>query len=191
MLALRGCVGAQPQRDVRRLHRLPHYPHQIAAQGVEVSLVPELRREGFQGLPRVVLLAIEPAIYEGLDAAAQGHEQRGDGEGGDDYGQLGLLLLACEGAEDRLGCRYASEVDQSQGRTQRAVNEGAVDDEVYVIEAVAQDGDTGGDRDRGNDKQERQGDDDPGQSAEGGLPEHTYTDERQGGGGGEPLDLLA
>ena len=33
-LALRGLIGAQPQRDVGRLHRLPHHPYEIIAQGV-------------------------------------------------------------------------------------------------------------------------------------------------------------
>ena len=54
-------------------------------------------------------------------------------------------------------------------RRQRAVDEGTVDDQVYVVEAVAQDGDASGDGDRGNHEQSRQGDDCLGQSA-GGLP---------------------
>src|SRR5215218_794015 len=46
LLALRGPVGAQPQRDVGRLHGLSHHRNQIVAQSVEVRLVPELSREG-------------------------------------------------------------------------------------------------------------------------------------------------
>src|SRR5215210_8142375 len=42
-----GWVGTQPQRDVCRLHRLPHDSHEVAAQGVEIRLVSKLRREGF------------------------------------------------------------------------------------------------------------------------------------------------
>src|SRR5215217_5378394 len=34
LLALRGRIGTQPQRDVLRLHRLPYHPHQIVAQGI-------------------------------------------------------------------------------------------------------------------------------------------------------------
>jgi hypothetical protein len=37
----------QPQRDVLRLHTLPHYRHQVVAQRVEIGFVPELGREGF------------------------------------------------------------------------------------------------------------------------------------------------
>ncbi len=39
-------VGAQPQRGVSRLHRLSHYPNELAAQGLQVRLVPEPGREG-------------------------------------------------------------------------------------------------------------------------------------------------
>jgi hypothetical protein len=53
------------------LHRLPHHPDQILAQGVEVSLIPELDREGLKGLPRVVLPSVEAPIYKALDATPQ------------------------------------------------------------------------------------------------------------------------
>jgi hypothetical protein len=45
--ALQSCIGTQPQRDVRRLHRLPYHPNQIITQCVQVRLVPQLGREGF------------------------------------------------------------------------------------------------------------------------------------------------
>jgi integrase len=44
---------------VRWLHGLLYHPHQIVAQGVQVRLVPELGREGFEGLCCVVLPTIE------------------------------------------------------------------------------------------------------------------------------------
>jgi hypothetical protein len=47
LLALPGRFGTQPERDVSRLHRLPHHPHQVVVQRVEVGLVPELGGEGF------------------------------------------------------------------------------------------------------------------------------------------------
>src|SRR5215211_5963901 len=34
LLTLRSSIGTQPQRDVRRLHRLPNHPHQVIAQSV-------------------------------------------------------------------------------------------------------------------------------------------------------------
>ena len=42
-----GWVGTQPQRDVGWLHRLPHDPYEVAAQGVEIRLFTQLGREGF------------------------------------------------------------------------------------------------------------------------------------------------
>jgi hypothetical protein len=37
--ALRGLIGAQPQRDVGGLHSLPYHPHQVVAEGFQVGLV--------------------------------------------------------------------------------------------------------------------------------------------------------
>jgi hypothetical protein len=58
-----------------------------------------------------------------------------------------LGLLAGEGAENVLECHYASEVDQRQHRREKTVDEGTVDDYVYLLGPIAQDGHT--DRDRG------------------------------------------
>src|SRR5829696_3131670 len=84
LLALPGCVRAQPQRDVCGLHSLPYHPHQVFAQGVQVCFVAQLSREGLQGLSSIVLPAVEAPVYEGLDATPQGGEQRGNDQGGDD-----------------------------------------------------------------------------------------------------------
>ena len=45
LLALLCWLGAQPQRDVGGLHRLPDHPYEVVAQGVQVRLVSELGRE--------------------------------------------------------------------------------------------------------------------------------------------------
>ena len=95
-------IRAQPQRDVGRLYRLPYRSYQVASQGVEVRLIPDLGREHLKRLPRVVLPAVEASIYERLDATAHRIEQGRDHEGGDDYGELGLLLLASECPEGLL-----------------------------------------------------------------------------------------
>ena len=59
-----------------RLHRLPYHPNQVAAQSIQVRLVAQLGREGFQGLPRIVLAAVETMVDEALYATPQGIEQR-------------------------------------------------------------------------------------------------------------------
>src|ERR671916_1626845 len=107
-------------------------------QRVEIRLILELGRESLQGLGSIVLPAIEAPIYEALNATSQGVEQSSDDEGGDDDGELGLLLLTSECAEDRLGHSYAAEVDQSQHSRERAVDQRAVYEEIYVVESVAQ-----------------------------------------------------
>jgi hypothetical protein len=56
-LTLHSGIGAQPQRGVSRLHRLPNYPYQVVVQRVQGCFVAQSGREGFQGLSRVVLLA--------------------------------------------------------------------------------------------------------------------------------------
>ena len=58
------------------------HPNQAVVQCLQVGLVPELGREGFQGLPRVVLPSVEATIHEGLNTASQGIDNRGDGQRG-------------------------------------------------------------------------------------------------------------
>jgi hypothetical protein len=69
---LRRRLGTQPQRDVGGLHSLPHHPHQFLIQRFEVRLISQLHGEGFEGLPGVVLVAVEAAVYEGLNALRRG-----------------------------------------------------------------------------------------------------------------------
>src|SRR5215213_4337887 len=111
-LTLSGRLGSHPQREVDRLHRLPHYFHQIIAQGLEVCFVPELGREGFQSLPGIVLAAVEAAVYKGLDAPSQGSEQRRYHQGGCHHREGGLPSR--EGYEEPLQNDDAAEVHQRQ-----------------------------------------------------------------------------
>ena len=91
---------------MRRLYRLPDDPDQLVVQRVQVRFVAQAGRERFQGLSGVVLAAVEAPVYEGLDATSQGGEQCCYHERGDDYGELRLLLLACERTEHELGRRH-------------------------------------------------------------------------------------
>src|SRR5215211_5412251 len=118
------------------LHRLPHHTHQVVAQRGGV---------GFQGLSSVVLLAIETAIHQGLNTSPQGVEQSGDGEGRGHDREGGLL--ARESDEHPLQHDDANEVECDQRDGKRAIDEGTVDDNVYVVEAIAKDGYPNRDRD--------------------------------------------
>src|SRR5215207_1063476 len=128
------------------LHRPPHHAHQVISQGIQVCLVPKLGGEGFQGLSRVVLAPVEAAIDEGLDTTPQGIEQGRDRKGRNDYGELGLLLLAGEGAEESLQRGHPSEVHCDQCSRQSTIDEGAIYDDVDVVEAVPRDRDSREDR---------------------------------------------
>src|SRR5215211_8559619 len=93
-LVLHSALGTQPQVHVSGLHRLADHPHEALSEPVEVRLVPQGGREGFQGLSRIVVAAVEASVYKRLDAAPQGCEQGGYNQRGCDDGELGLLLLA-------------------------------------------------------------------------------------------------
>src|SRR5918995_6293275 len=131
-LLFRARLRTQPQRDVGWLHRLPYHPYQGVAQGGEICFVAQLDREGFQGLPGIVLPTVEAPVYKALDATSQGVEQGGDHEGGRHYSELGLLLLAGERAEDHLARRHAPEIHHPEQGGERTVDEGAVDDVIYL-----------------------------------------------------------
>ena len=53
---------------MRRCHGFPHHTYQFAVKGLQARLIPKLGREGFEGLPHIVLAAVEATVYEGLDA---------------------------------------------------------------------------------------------------------------------------
>jgi hypothetical protein len=74
-------VGAQPQGDLGRLHRLPYHPYQIIAKCVQVCFFAQLGRESFQGLSRVLLIAVEAPVYKALNAPPERSKQRRDQEG--------------------------------------------------------------------------------------------------------------
>jgi hypothetical protein len=40
VVLLRGCVWAEPQRYVRRLHSLPYHPHELVVQLLKIGLIP-------------------------------------------------------------------------------------------------------------------------------------------------------
>src|SRR5919107_5742388 len=136
----RGLIRAQPQRDVFRLQRLPYHGCKVLVQRRQVCLVAQPGGVRFEGLSRVVLAPVETPIDKALDAAPQRVEQGRYGEGRYDNRQLRLLCLARKGAEEGLGGRHAPDIDGCQRHGERAVDEGAVDDDVYVIEPVLQDG---------------------------------------------------
>ena len=89
-------------------------PDKVVSQGAEIRLVSELDREGLERLRRVVLSAVEAAVYKTLYAVPQGGEQGGYGQGGGHHRELGLL--AGQRTEERLEEDDANEVDAREHR---------------------------------------------------------------------------
>src|SRR5918997_203659 len=128
-------VAAQPQGDVGRLHRLPYYAPQVVGQCLQVRLAAEFHRKPLKGLGSVILPPVEAAVYEGVDAARQRSKQRRDQECGCDYCEGGLL--ARDSDEDTLQHHDEAEVEGDQRGGEGTVDEGSIDDEVYLVEPVA------------------------------------------------------
>ena len=78
----------------------------MIVQRVQVHLVAQAGRERFQGLSCIILAAVEAMVDKTLDVSPQGVEQCCYHKRGDDYGELGLLMLACERPEHELGRRH-------------------------------------------------------------------------------------
>jgi hypothetical protein len=85
------------------LHRLPDHCQDIATQGIEVCLIPQLRGELFKRFGGIVLSAVETLVYEFLHAVAQRIEQNGDHQGGGNDNELRLLFLTGDDTESNLG----------------------------------------------------------------------------------------
>ncbi len=119
---------------MRRLHRLSDYSNKIFVRGIQVSFVPELGREWFEGLSRVVLSVVEAAIYEPLRPTPQRNEEGGYSEGGGDDGKLGFL--PGKGAQEPLHHRDATRVHERERRSECDVYQREVYEEIYVVETI-------------------------------------------------------
>jgi hypothetical protein len=69
------------------LHGLVDHGQQLAVESVQVHLVPQPGREPIHGPDRVIATAVETAVDQVLDPAAQRLEQGGRGQGGGGHGQ--------------------------------------------------------------------------------------------------------
>jgi hypothetical protein len=127
---------------------------------------------------------VEAAVHGGLDAAAGRLEGGGHGQGGRGHGQAGALGQQPAQAEHDGG------VAQAEQDGEQAVGQGAADNAVQVIEAVAQDGRPDGQGQEGHTDHAR-----PGTQVhladrdQDGRGQHRQAG--QGGGQGHPAQLLA
>ena len=131
------CVGS---------HRLVDDRAEIRAERVQVDLVPEPRREGLERGSRVVAAPVETPVHDPLDPATGRPEERSRDErrAGD-----GEVVAACQRAEDLLERDHDPEVEAGEQSCEGSVDERTADDDVQVVEVVAQDRYAGGYRQAG------------------------------------------
>src|SRR5215218_2107381 len=91
-----GLLGPEPQGGAGGLHGVVDHGPQLGVEGVQIQLVPQAGREPLHSPDRVVAAAVEAAVDQVLDPAAQRLEQRRHGQGGGGHGQAA-------GAFDELG----------------------------------------------------------------------------------------
>src|SRR5260221_3437766 len=106
----------QPERDMRRTHRLLDGAEQVVGQVLQLHLTAQPITEGSERARRVVLPAIEAPVDERLEAAAQRLKECGDDERGEDD-EEGRLLFAArmrEAAHNSLAADDADDVDEGE-----------------------------------------------------------------------------
>src|SRR3981081_3864949 len=112
--------------------------------GAEVDLIAEAHAEFIERARSVVAGAVKALIHDVLDARPERLEHRETPERGASDRDL---VAAGEGCDERLKDHNAAAEHATNHSRRSAVNERPVDDEVDVVEAVAQDRDTSRDRD--------------------------------------------
>src|SRR5215467_15704622 len=135
---------AQPERDMGRLHRLLNHRNQVTRKRRQVHLAAQGSRKFGERADGIVLAAIEVTINGGLQATAQGPEESGDNEGRGDDGEL---RISGEAAKQSLECDDTDGVDKREGSGEGAIDEGTIEQDIYVEEPVAQHRDHDGGRD--------------------------------------------
>src|SRR5215218_3936157 len=127
---------AQPERQMHRLHRLGEHAEQLAVQAVDVHLVAQMGGEALERERGVVLVPVEAPVDHPLDPSARGPEQGRDRERRS--GDCEARVLS-QRVDDQLQHEDGQQVGGAEQRGEPAVDERAVDDDVDVVEPVAQD----------------------------------------------------
>ena len=107
-------------------------PRRSAPERVEVELVAQPAAERLQRERRVVAAAVEAPVHGGLDPRPRGAEQRRHRQRRDRHREARL-------AHREADQEHEPEIGGAERGGQRAVDQRAVDDDVDVVEPVAQD----------------------------------------------------
>src|SRR6478752_4414275 len=116
MLALMAPLpgGPDPEREMRRVHRIFHDMQQLVGERLQVNFLSKRRRESFQCACGVVAAAVEAAVNATLEATAQRLEERGGQQRGCDDSQCRFLMDAGNRLNERLNADDAEEVDSKE-----------------------------------------------------------------------------
>src|SRR5256885_13395187 len=117
---------------MRRLYRLLHDCQQMLAQGCQVHFMAQGGTESRHRASSIILAAIETVVDDGLEAMAQGVEERSDGQRRGNNDDWRLRGLPGELAHKRLETNYETDVDQGQQDRQRAIDQRAVDQHIDI-----------------------------------------------------------
>src|SRR5579884_2229770 len=123
-----------------RLHRLFDHSKQLLTQLIQVHFSPQRRAKGFQRLLGIIFAPVEAPINEPLDALTKGLKQGSDDQRRADEDHA--IVWPEQTGEQGLSGEDQREVDDQQSRSEQAVDQRAIDDDVDIPEAIAQDGDT-------------------------------------------------
>ncbi len=137
-------AGTKPEREMSGLHGLAYHDQQLLIQLVQIHLLAKRLTEACQDLGRVILAAIKPSIHHLLHAPAQGLEQRGDDQGGDD--QHHCVVRTEQAGQQVLPTEDEPEVDNQQARGEQAIDQRAINQHIDIVEAISQHGDACRDR---------------------------------------------
>src|SRR5579859_3098429 len=137
---------AHPERDIFRLHRLFDHRQEMLAQLRQVNLVAQRCTECCYRAGSIILTAIEAMIDDGLNAVTQRLEDGRNHQGGDHDGNVAIGVD--DAAQEGLQSDDAAEVNQGQYDCERAIDQRAIDEQVDVVESIAQNREPYGERDQ-------------------------------------------
>src|SRR5713226_9961141 len=123
---------------MRWLHRLLYHRYQLFAQRVQVHFLAQRCTESRHDLGCIVFAAVEAAVNDPLKTMAQGLEQSRNCQRGDDDSHT--AVLADDAPQQRLQANHQANVDYRQDDRERTIDQRAIDQAIYIIELVTQDG---------------------------------------------------
>src|SRR5205809_3061767 len=129
------------------LHHLLNPRRQLSAYLVQVHFIADNCTKCSDRAGCVILATVEATVYERMRAIVQWLEQKPYQKRGSDNRQL-VSPYEGETACNVLEREHADFVDHSQHNRQGAIDQRAVNDEINVIEPVAQNGKANGERDQ-------------------------------------------